>query len=271
MRRISLMFLIMMLVTGVSAYAQKSRKTQPQPAPAPQPAQQPVQASTQSQYLYVQDDLGGGFLIFNVADGVYKAMLCDYGYSFSGTGSVKVDGCSITFSAIQDSHAITATANICDQKAQSFIQVKQIPGVSTEAQPIEKSLNDSNIGDSTTTCAVKETPPAAVPTEIIIQNDVDGSFLHLSTSGEYKFIHCEDGVVISGRGKVTITGDMLYFEHITNEYRVFASVNLTAKEGKAAIEVFTPFKTEAGEVPAMREYIGDNSLTDNTTACGPKK
>jgi hypothetical protein len=218
----------------------------------------------------VQDDLGGGFLVFNVMDGSYKAKLCGYDYSFSGKGSVKVDGCSISFAAIQDNHGITATANICDQKAQSFIQVKQIPGVGSDLGPVERSLNDSNIGDSTTTCAVKETPPVVVPTEIIIQNDADGSFLHLSTAGEYKFIHCQDGVAFSGRGKVTISGDLLYFEHITNEFRVLASVNLTAKEGKAAIEVFTPFETEAGEVPAMGEYITDHNLADNTTSCGPK-
>jgi hypothetical protein len=265
MRKISLIFLMLALLSGVSAYAQKSRKTSPQPA-------QPIQTTaTASQYVYVQDDLGGGFLVINVTDGSYKAKLCDYGYSFSGTGSVKVDGCSVTFSVIQASHTITATANVCDQKAQSFVEVKQIPGVGFEGDPVFKALNDSNISDSTTECAVKVTPPAEVPSEIIIQNDADGSFLHLSTSGEYKFIDCENGVVISGRGKVTITGDMLYFEHITEAYRVLASVNLDAKEGKAAIEVFTPFKTEAGEVPAMREYIGDNNLADNIPECGAKK
>lgn len=267
MRRISLMFLMLMLVSGVSAYAQKSRKTTPQPTQPTQPVQT---TAAPSQYVYVQDDLGGGFLVFNIADGAYKAKLCDYGYSFSGTGSVKVDGCSVTFSVIQPSHTITATANVCDQKAQSFIEVKQIPGVGFEGDPVLKALNDSNTSDSTTECAIKEVPPAVVPSEIIVQSDADGSFLHLSTSGEYKYIDCETGVVISGRGKVTITGDMLYFEHITDAYRVLASVNLTAKEGKAAIEVFTPFKSDAGEVPAMREYIGDNNLADNTTECGAK-
>lgn len=263
MRRVSLMFLFLTLLAGVSAHAQKIRNPQPQPAQAP---------VTQAQYVYVQDDKGEGFVVFNVANGAYKAKLCNYNYSFSGIGSVKIDGCSISFSAVQDSHAITAFANICDRQAQSSIQVKKAPGVGFDIDPVVVALSDSNTSDSGSSCAVAEPPPPSnVPSEIIVQSDADGSFLHLSTSGEYKFIHCEDGVVISGRGKVTIAGDMLYFEHITNEYRVLASVNLATKEGKAAIEVFTTFKTEAGVVPEMREYISDNNLADNTTECGAKK
>lgn len=265
MRRITLMLMMLTLMSGGAAYAQKSRKTAPLPA---QPAQAPT---AQAQYIYVQDDQGAGFVVINLTTGSYKAMLCDSRSSFSGTGSVKVDGCSVTFAALQESHSITATANICDQKGQSFIEVKQVAGVGFATDPVLKTLNDSNISDSAADCAVKETPPATVPSEIIIQNDADGSFLHLSTSGEYKFIHCEDGAAMSGRGKVTITGDMLYFEDITEAYRVVASVNLTAQEGKAAIEVFTPIKTASGEVPAMREYIGDNNLTDNVAECGAKR
>ena len=262
-RRVSLMFLVLTMLAGVSANAQKSYNPQPQPAQAP---------VTEAQSINIQDGQGKGYLVINVASGAYKAKLCSYDYSFSGTGSVKVDGCSVSFSAVQDSHTITAFANVCDRQASSFIQVKQVPGVSFEVDPVMVSLSDSNISDGLTGCAAAEPPPpATVPSEIIVQNDADGSFLHLSTTGEYKFIHCEDGVAISGRGKVTITGDLLYFEHITNEYRVLASLNLAGKDGKAAIEVFTAFKTGTGMVPVMQEYITDTNLTDNTTQCGAKR
>lgn len=257
------MFLVLTLLAGVTAHAQKVSNPQPQPAQPPIP---------EAQYVYVQDDRGEGFVVFNVATGAYKAKLCSYNYAFSGIGSVKVEGCSVSFSAVQDSHAITAFANICDRQAQSSVQVKKVPGVSFDIDPVVVALSDSNTTDSGASCAVAEPPPpATVPSEIIIQNDADGSFLHLSTAGEYKFIHCEDGVAMSGRGNVTINGDLLYFEHITNEYRVVASVNLTGKDGKAAIEVFTAFKTGTGVVPVMREYISDSNISDNTTDCGAKK
>jgi hypothetical protein len=253
------MFLVLPLLAGVPVNAQKSYDTKPT-------------TTSDAQYVNIQDDKGAGYLVINLANGAYKAKLCSYGYSFSGTGSVKVDGCSISFSAVQDSHTITAFANLCDRQGSSFIQVKA-SGAGSGSDPLMVSLSDSNISDGVTDCAAPQPPPPApVPSEIIIQNDADGSFLQLSTSGEYKFIHCEDGVVISGLGRVTIDGDLLYFEHITSNYRVVASVNLVGKDGKAAIEVFTAFKTATGGfVPVMQEYITDTNLTDNTTACGAKK
>ena len=107
-----------------------------------------------------------------------------------------------------------------------------------------------------------------MPSDVILQNDLDGSFLFLVPgTSEFKFIHCADNTAMGGVGKVTTSGLWLNFEVITNEYRIMASVNLDAKTGKAAIDIFVPI----GEMIPMQEVISDSHFTDNVPVCGAKK
>ena len=253
MRKLSLVLLIMTLLAGVSVHAQKKKPT---PAPVP----------LTPQTIIIQDGSGEGFMLFDLGTGAYKCELCEYGYTFSGIGSVKTDGCLVTFSAIGDGYTMTAYASLCEQQAKCIIQVTKANGFDTE--PWEEVLSDPDTRDSQATCAsITPPPPAALPTEVILQDDVTGSFLYLiPATGDFKFIHCADNTAMGGVGQVTTSGPWLNFEVITNEYRIVASVNLDAKTGKAAIDIFVPI----GEMIPMQEVISDSNFTDNVPVCGPK-
>ena len=253
MRKLSLMFLVIALLAGVSVQAQKKDRTQGPTVRTPQS-------------VLMQDDAGEGFMLFDLATGAYKCKLCEYGTYYSGIGSVKTDGCIVTFSAVEAGYTITAYVDICEQKGKCFIELRSKGGYDTE--PYVEILSDSNLRDSQAMCGAYEPPPFDMPSEIILQNDVDGSFLLLMpASGEFKFIHCEDNSAMSGTGRVSRVGPWLNFEVLANEYRVLASVNLESKTSKAVIEVFAPI----GEMAPMQEIISDSNFTDNVPACGPKR
>lgn len=252
MRKASLVFLVIALLASVSVSAQKKKRT---PAPIP-PA---------PQMIVIQDELGEGFMVFDLSTGAYKCKLCEYGYSYSGVGSVKIDGCTIIFGAVGDGYSMTAYASLCEQKAKCAILVTKEDGV--DIVPYEEVLSDPDLSDSKATCEVSEPAPVDVPSEVILQNDVDGSFLLIVTgTGEFKFVHCEDNTAMSGTGTVTRSGPWLNFEVIATEYRVLASVNLEAKTSKAIIDVFAPF----GEMLPMQEIISDSNFADNVPVCGAK-
>jgi hypothetical protein len=253
MRKIFLIVAIIALLTAVSAPAQKIGGIQ----------------SKQAQTITIQDDAGEGYMVLDLLTGAYKCRLCEYDYSYSGIGSLKTEGYMTTFSAIGDGYSMTAYISVYEQMGKCFIEVTKVPGTQVTIEPYQESLCDSNLRDSVATCVtVVEPPPLEAPAEIILQNDADGSFLVIfPATGAYKFLHCEDGASMSGVIKVTRAGDWLNFEDLNAAYRVLASVNLSAKTGKAAIEVFVPF----GEMPPMQEIISDSNFTDNVPACGAKK
>jgi hypothetical protein len=257
MRRISLMLLVVALFASVTASAPKKQRI-PGPTP-PTP-----------QMVTIQDEEGEGYMVFDLTTGAYKCNICEYGYSVGGVGSIKTDGCLVFFSAIGDGYTVTAFVSLCEQMAKCSIQVTKQNGFDIE--PWEEVLSDPNLRDSKATCGAVEPPPSELPSDIILQNDADGSFLYLVTAtGEFKFIHCEDNTAMSGVGKVTRSGSWLNFEVITNEYRVLASINLDAKTGKAVIDIFAPIGAVSGVNVPMQEIISDSNFTDNVTVCGAKK
>ena len=159
-------------------------------------------------------------MFFDLDTGAYKCRVCEYDYSISGTGGVKTDGCVIYFRATGDGYAVRAYVNACEQTGTCFIQVTNSGNVDTE--PWEEELVDPNLSDSQPACTPTITPSPITPTEIILQNDADGSFLLFTAAGEFKFTHCEDNTVMGGKGIVKLTGSWLTFEAITTEYRILA-------------------------------------------------
>jgi hypothetical protein len=254
MRKLALIFLFLAIMTGVSVQAHKQnvgiRPRQPQK-------------------ITIQDDKNEGYMVFDLVTGAYQCYLCEYQYSFSGTGSVKLTGCQATFSVIEKGYTMTAYANICEQTAKCFIDIRLMPAPGSDIGPVQEILSDSNLRDSVATCITREPPPPPFEWgDVILQNDVDGSFLLIVPStGAFKFVHCEDGSSLSGTGKVTREGSWLSFEVLTAEYRVLASINLSEKSGKVDIEVFVPIDG----IKPMQETISDNNLNDNVLFCGPKK
>jgi hypothetical protein len=251
MRKLCLAFLVTVILISGAAQAQKKKLIPP--------------AVRTPQTVIIQDAEGEGFMFFDLATGAYKCKLCEYGYSFNGTGEVKSDGCLVIFSAAGTGYTMTAYVSLCDQQAKCIIQVSQQGGMDVE--PWEEVLSDPDVRDSEATCGEISLPPPDLPSEIMLQNDADGSFLLLApATGEFKFIHCADNTAMSGTGKVSRTGSWLNFEVFATEYRVVASVNLEFKTGKAAIDVFAPF----GEMKPMQELISDSDFTDNVSVCGAR-
>lgn len=252
MRKLSLMFITIVLLTGGVAQAQKKFRNPPI-APTPQT-------------VIIQDEAGEGFMLFDLATGAYKCQLCEYDYSFSGVGSFKTDGCLIFFSAQGDGYTMTAYVDLCEQTAKCAIQVFKANGFDIE--PWEETLSDSDLRNSEATCGTVKPDPADLPDEVILQNDEDGSFLLIiPATGDFKFIHCADNSAMSGVGKVTTSAPWLNFEATTNDYRVLASINLELKQGKAVVDVFSAF----GEMAPMQEIISDSSFLDNVPQCGANK
>jgi hypothetical protein len=253
MRKLGFLLIVMILFAGVSVNAQKKRRL-------------PVIQPPTPQSIIIQDEKGEGFMFFDVGTGAYKCRVCEYDYSVSGIGGVKTDGCVIYFSAIEDGYAVNAFVNACEQTGTCFISVTKVNG--SDFEPWEEELVDPNLRDSQAACLSPQPPPTVIPSEIILQNDADGSFLLFTTSGgEFKFIHCEDNTAMSGKGVVKQSGQWISFEAITTQYRILASVNLDTKEGKAVVDVLLPF----GEMVPMQEIISDANFTDNVAACGTKK
>ena len=271
MRKLSLLLAIIIALTGFSVNAQKKRSSQKSSPPI-----------IEYPEIVLEDDAGGGFILFQPSTGAYKCVLCKYsGYTFESVGQVKVDGCSIYLTDLRDGYRVLISVNICTQEGKSAVEMTKPPdptGVYLP-MPMEEFWNDTNLADAKKDCVYKEPatllPPEPEPTplgEVIIQNDADGSFLFLDTkTGIYKFIHCEDGLAISGAGVVKIDGCSIYFEHLETDRRILASINGCQMEGKAAIEMFAFDEKTKTLVPTMQEFITDVNLLDNTTVCGPKK
>lgn len=229
----------------------------------------------------VQDDSDGYYLLFNSVSGQFKFVDCASGVTLTGQGNVKTDGCSVYLTYEQAKCRVLASVNICEQQGKAVVEVLDWIKAKPPIPPMQKYITDSDMQGNSSSCSGAlppiyraKLPPSIEPaaTEIIVQNDADGSFLVFNTgSGEYKFVHCEDGALLSGAGIVKTDGCALYLEDAKKDYRVLASINLCAMEGKAAIEVFVETATAAGPVHPLKEYISDNTLRDNTTQCGPKK
>ena len=102
MRRISLIFLAIILLAGVSVQAQKKNRNQGPAVRTPQT-------------VLMQDDAGEGFMLFDLITGAFKCKLCEYDVYYSGVGSVKTDGCLVIFSAAGTGYTMSAYFDLCEQ------------------------------------------------------------------------------------------------------------------------------------------------------------
>lgn len=141
MRRSGVVLAMIVMLAGVSVQAQKKSAQVRLKPPTFQPQQ-----------VVIQDDSGVGFLVLDPASGAYKSTLCEFGFVFSGTGQVKVDGCNLNFSDIQTGYRIFATVNMCDHQAKCAFEVFEEPNLRFDIEPIFETLVDTDILNSTTEC-----------------------------------------------------------------------------------------------------------------------
>lgn len=144
MRKISLLFAIIVLFAGVSVQAQKRRGPTPIGPPAPK-------------FLTVQDQDGDGFIVFDLSTGEFKCNMCEYNYGFSGPGEVKINGFDVSLSAVTEAYQVFVTVNVWDRTAKA---VMYVPGASQTGQVdvigpngLQEFWTDLNIDNNTLNCA----------------------------------------------------------------------------------------------------------------------
>src|SRR3954453_12954766 len=93
MKKLSILFTLVVMLAGVSVEAQKKRPIPPIPPPV-------------KNVLSVQDQDGGGYILFDITTGDFKCNMCEYGIAWGGTGAVKVDGFNVFLSAVTDSYQV---------------------------------------------------------------------------------------------------------------------------------------------------------------------
>jgi hypothetical protein len=141
MRKTGLLIAIIVVLVGASAQAQKkSAKSRILPPPL------------ESQKVVVQDDYNAGYLLFHLGTGEYEFVMCEYGYTLSGKAEVKIDGCTVYFSDIQDTYRALATLDLCEQQGKCGVEMFKHPDLNYEIEPIQVSWWDSNMRNNTAQC-----------------------------------------------------------------------------------------------------------------------
>lgn len=139
MRRASLTFLMILMIATMSAFAQKKG---------------PINPIGGNQEISIQDENGGGFLVFNKLTGEYKCVFCEYDYTLSGTGKVMALGCIIYFSDVQDGYSVVASVSMCRQQGKVAAEMYEVPGLPKQ-DPIHEFWNDYSLLGNTLDCGKK--------------------------------------------------------------------------------------------------------------------
>ena len=146
MKKIIIGLAIIVFVAGVSVQAQKKSRIQPPPPPT-------------KKLLSVQDETGGGFIVFDMVTGDFKCNMCEYKLAFGGKGDVKVDGFNVYLSAVTDSYQIFVSLNMWDRQGKAVMQVFQTPGSQIDIDPIQEFWTDLNCDDNSLTCVAIQSAP----------------------------------------------------------------------------------------------------------------
>jgi hypothetical protein len=137
MKKLSILFALVIMLAGASVQAQKI-----QPAPPPV-----------SKILSVQDQDGSGYIWFNVVTGEFTCNMCEYGYTFSGKGEVKVDGFNVYLAAVTDSYQIFVSLNMWDSQGKAVMEMFQSPQDKADLVPIQEFWTDLNIRNNSLQCS----------------------------------------------------------------------------------------------------------------------
>ncbi len=130
-------FAILALLLGSSVSAQ-DKFISPVDPPTPQ-----------SDLVTVQDDNTGNFLIISLNSGEYKFFRCRDQVSISGIGSVKIDGCSVSFQDLKADRRVLASLNICAQEGKAAVET-----FSPNTVELKEFFSDNDMRNSTADCFV---------------------------------------------------------------------------------------------------------------------
>ncbi len=137
MRKLFLIYAIIVLVAGGSAQAQQKPVDYIGP---PVPFDQTIS---------IEDDATGNFLVFSTGNGKYMFTRCSDGFTIGGVGVVKVDGCSISITDVQGGHRMVATVNECAQEGRALVE-------KFDAAAFKVTFGDQKMGDNLMNCTPKK-------------------------------------------------------------------------------------------------------------------
>jgi hypothetical protein len=143
MKRLHVLVAVLIMLAGMAVQAQQK---------GPKPIGPPI-----TQLVSVQDEAGGGYLLFDTVSGEFKTVMCEYGLGLSGKGLVKTENFNISFSVVTDSYQMSATISTWSRQGTVSIEVFKSPNASADFQPIKELWVDANITDNSLDCvAIKK-------------------------------------------------------------------------------------------------------------------
>jgi len=108
-------------------------------------------------------------------------------------------------------------------------------------------------------------PP--VPKLLSVQDQTGGGFIKFDiVSGDFKCNLCEYGFVFGGTGQVKVDGFNVSLSAVTDTFRIFVSLNMWDRQGKAVIEVFQSDHMQ-NDLGPIQEFWADLNINDNSLAC----
>jgi hypothetical protein len=99
---------------------------------------------------------------------------------------------------------------------------------------------------------------AAQQGTICLQDESNGNFMTIESTGAYSFTSCSTGFTLSGTGVLKIKGLIITLEDVKPDRRVTATVDNALRQGKAAAQTYSP---------ARSFTIRDKNIDNNTCAC----
>jgi hypothetical protein len=95
--------------------------------------------------------------------------------------------------------------------------------------------------------------------DICLQDDSSRDILRInSTTGEYQFIGCISGLMLSGTGRLTSGGGIITLQHSLSDRRLLARLDIARNRGTASIQIFSLGRTIT---------ITDRDTSNNSCAC----
>ena len=110
------------------------------------------------------------------------------------------------------------------------------------------------------------TPPPVRVDMCVDDEKGEGFILFNPGTQEFSCHMCKYGWVWSGVGKVNAQGMNVYFNAITDRYRIFVSLNVEDFQGKAIIQVLKDPVTGL-DVEPVAEYFSDDDIYTNPMSC----
>lgn len=107
--------------------------------------------------ITIEDDATASYLVFNPVTGVYKFYQCSDGFSISGTGVVKVNGCSIQLEDLQTGRRVLVSVDECAQVAKASVSTFPTVGLRNATNDLARkiTLADQNMRDNELNCVPK--------------------------------------------------------------------------------------------------------------------